>query len=185
MLMKWKLAILILILSIWPLVLASGVTTYEAPVEPVVAQKKPLPELKTYEPQVTDIDIELLHSQVNAYRAENGLNKLVVDPRLNVSATEKCNDMVVRNYWSHDAPDGTEPWTFIKKQFRSYYAAGENLAYGHKNADTTLISWQQSPSHNANMLDRKWTHTGYNVCKSNAYVNGGKAIIVVQHFIAV
>src|SRR4051812_16455532 len=48
----------------------------------------------------------------NEERAKVGDTPLAYNVQLEASANNKCADMVMRNYWSHNAPDGTEPWAF-------------------------------------------------------------------------
>lgn len=107
---------------------------------------------------------------------------LSLNPLLSQSALNKCNDMVRRDYWSHKDPKGNEPWEFIKP-LTDYQAAGENLAYGHADAESVVTGWINSPGHNENLLNKDFTDVGFGVCLSENYVNEGRQVIVVQHFI--
>lgn len=90
--------------------------------------------------------------------------------------------MAKRNYWTHNTPEGVEPWEFMKRQAIHYIYAGENLAYGFTDVNTTVDSWMKSPSHKKNILTDTFTHVGYAVCKSDNYQNNGEQLIIVQHF---
>jgi uncharacterized protein YkwD len=135
------------------------------------------------EPEVSDIDQNVLLTDTNAHRAENGLPALILDDRLNKSALDKCNDMSAKYYWEHIAPDGTKPWYFIKKQNISYRKAGENLATKYVLARPIVIGWANSPTHNENLLDPEYSRVGFGVCKSKDATNNKTVLIVVQHFV--
>jgi len=127
-----------------------------------------------------DIELTSLGQFVNDERGKAGLQPLTRDPLLDKSAQEKCDDMVAKDYWSHDAPDGSTPWDFIKK-YNVYSVAGENLAYGWRDASSIVAGWMNSPEHRKNILDGDFTNVGYAQCKSNNYQAKGKQTIVVQH----
>lgn len=102
-----------------------------------------------------------------------GLPPLELNENLNKSAAIKCNDMVTRNYWGHDSPDGKKPWDFIKP-FTQYKEAGENLAKSLSSAKIATDAWMNSETHKANLLKPTFTDVGYAVCGDH----------IVQHFIA-
>ncbi len=132
-----------------------------------------------------NIDIYELWQYANKAREDDGLQDLVLDVRLNNSALEKCRDMVSRNYWSHNTPDGMLPWTFIQKAGIKYKKAGENLAYGFKDSKSVIDGWMKSTTHRDNILDDTYTNEGFAVCESGNFLNEGHEIIVVQHFIGI
>lgn len=132
---------------------------------------------------VNDIDLYSLWTLVNNERISAGLKPLSLNPQLDKSGQAKCDDMVARNYWSHNTPDGLEPWTFIEAENVNYYKAGENLAYGSADAQAVVNNWMLSPEHRANILDKSYTDVGYAKCISYNYLDQGPQVIVVQHFI--
>lgn len=139
-------------------------------------QQKPL--------KTSSIDINVLFNETNQARSKNGLARLSLNPGLNDSATDKCLDLVRRDYWSHNAPDGVKPWTFIEHHVDNYSAAGENLAYGFDSAAETVEGWMASSGHRKNIVDKHYTDVGFGVCKSDDYVGQGQKLIIVQHFIS-
>lgn len=145
----------------------------QAATENSQAQKKP---------EIKDIDIAELHKLVNDYRVKNGKTPLAYEPKLALSAQDKCNDMVAKDYWSHNAPDGTTPWHFIKQYLPNYIKAGENLAERYKDARGVYLGWENSQMHNKNLVDGEFNSVGYSVC-SDLDTQGytGVSIIVVQH----
>src|SRR5687767_6775924 len=68
----------------------------------------------------TDVSISGLLSATNQQRAANGLGSLALNSQLNSGAQAKANHMVAHNYWSHTAPDGTEPWYFFTQAGYNY-----------------------------------------------------------------
>ena len=137
---------------------------------------------------VSDIDPAILLGDTNKHRIANSLVPVTTNALLTQSAQAKCNDMVTRDYWSHNTPDGQEPWVFMIQAGYSYRLAGENLSYGYKNASEIVVGWINSPSHNENLLQPKFREIGFGICLSESFTgnpNLGKpsrAIIVVQHF---
>lgn len=137
---------------------------------------------------VSDIDPAILLGDTNKHRIANNLVPVTTNDKLTQSAQAKCNDMVTRDYWSHNTPDGQEPWVFMIQAGYSYNSAGENLSYGYNKASEIVVGWINSPTHNENLLQPKFTEIGFGVCLSESFTgnpNLGKparAIIVVQHF---
>lgn len=124
------------------------------------------------------ITVEELWRLTNAERAKADASELALNPQLNQSAQAKCHDMVEKNYWSHNAPDGTEPWVFIQDQGLLYDRAGENLASSFTDTHTVVHAWLVSPAHRDNMLDVEYDQVGFGICKSSSQT------FVVQHLIA-
>jgi hypothetical protein len=88
--------------------------------------------------------------------------------------------MIARNYWSHNTPDGTEPWWFFTQAGYSYTNAGENLAYGFSDSASTVDAWMNSAGHRANILG-SYTEVGFGVA-SGANYQGGENTVVVAHY---
>lgn len=129
-----------------------------------------------------DIDLNRLWKLVNIERATAKLAPLMLDVKLEQSAQAKCNDMVARNYWSHNTPDGKEPWMFFDHANVNYEKAAENLAYGQSTAAKTVEQWMSSPEHRTNILDRSFTEVGYAKCYSQQFIDGLPEVVIVQHF---
>ena len=105
---------------------------------------------------------EEVFSQLNNYRASNGLSKLVLDERLTAAAMERAVESSIA--FSHTRPNGTACNTAFP--FSGTWA--ENLAAGQRNASAAMTSWKNSSGHNKNMLNTKVTHVGIGC----AYVDG-------------
>jgi uncharacterized protein YkwD len=127
------------------------------------------------------VDLNSVYSLVNTERSKLGLSVLINDPLIALSAQEKCADMVAKDYWSHNAPDGTTPWEFIKRH-NVYRTAGENLAYGFKTPDAVVKGWMASPGHKKNIVNPLFNRVGYAECEYPKTSKEGENTLVVQMF---
>lgn len=119
-------------------------------------------------------------SMTNTYRQTKSLQPLRESELLNASACHKADDMIARDYWSHDAPDGTKPWVFFQKVGYGYQKAGENLAYGFTSARSTVDGWINSPTHEANLVG---DYTELGICvRGPVQYQGGEHYVIVAHY---
>jgi uncharacterized protein YkwD len=131
----------------------------------------------------TEMSRSGLLSNTNTQRSNNGKASLAINDKLNASAQAKANDMVARNYWAHNTPDGQQPWIFFDAQGYAYTKAGENLATGYATTYDTIIGWMNSPTHRANMLDSTFTEVGFGFANSANYIEGNTNMtIIVAHY---
>jgi uncharacterized protein YkwD len=105
---------------------------------------------------------------VNQKRASHGLVKLRVNSKLETAARAHSKEMGSKQYFSHDSASGE---TFARRVIRygytrsgySYWAAGENIAWGsglYATANAVVNSWMKSPAHRAVILTRKFRDVG-------------------------
>lgn len=134
------------------------------------------------EQQISDINVETALALTNTERKNAGVKPLTIDPRLSRSAQNKCNDLVARNYYSHNGPDGKTPWHFITEQGINNVAMAENIDRNVDSAQNLITDWLNSPGHKANIDSAKYNLVGFGVCKSADYTGQGPQVIVVQHF---
>ncbi|MFL0197430.1 CAP domain-containing protein [Clostridium sp. WILCCON 0269] len=119
---------------------------------------------------------------VNVERSKNGLSALKANNELSKVATIKAQDMIDKGYFDHTSPTYGSPFDMMKKFGISYTAAGENIAYGQKNAAEVMNSWMNSPGHRANILNSNFTEIGVGVAKDKngtpywvqMFINPGK-----------
>ncbi len=130
----------------------------------------------------THVSIDGLLTSTNQQRAANGVASLGLNSALNTAAQAKANDMVSRNYWSHQTPDGQQPWIFINNTGYKYLSAGENLAYGFMTSNATVTGWMNSPTHKSNMLSSNFTEVGFGIANSPNYVNNGQQTVIVAMY---
>jgi len=125
--------------------------------------------------QRTDLEAQMLQL-VNDERKARGLRIVAPDDKLRLAAAEHATDMFTRGYFSHNTPDGIDPFKRMKKIGIRYTSAGENLAHSYdlNAAHTGLMN---SPGHRANILNKKFGKIGI------AIMDGGeKGLMVVQEF---
>ncbi len=128
----------------------------------------------------SDISAESLLVATNNARSKNNLATLSPNEALNQAAEAKAADMIKRDYWAHNGPDGTEPWVFIQAAGYSYASAGENLARNFNSVDATVDAWMASPDHRANLLENKYQDVGFAV--AHGQVGGRPADIIVAMY---
>ncbi len=127
-----------------------------------------------------DISTQELLRFTNLKREEAGLAPLTANYQLEEAASKKADDMFEKDYWAHDAPDGTTPWVFIKGAGYDYVYAGENLARGFVNSEDIVNAWMASPHHRENMLSENFNEVGFSVKAGK--LGGEDTFLVVQEF---
>ncbi len=130
----------------------------------------------------TSMSIDQLLVATNQQREQNNTTDLTLNQTLTAAAQAKANDMVARNYWSHNTPDGEEPWVFVNNAGYKYLKAGENLAYGFNTSNDTVIGWMNSPPHRENLLDKDFSDVGFGFANGSDYNNSGPETVVVAMY---
>jgi len=97
---------------------------------------------------------------LNQNRKNLGLKILSDNPVLDKAALLKAQDMIAKNYFSHQSPSGVSPWFWFKKVGYNYRYAGENLAVGFVDSDEVFRAWFNSPSHRENILNPNYKEVG-------------------------
>ncbi len=115
----------------------------------------------------------------NQQRASRNLGALTINAQLTSAAQAKAGDMAARNYWSHNTPDGKEPWVFIQQAGYNYSKAAENLAYGFTSNADTITGWMNSQKHRDNLLDADLREVGFGIVNAPSFQNEGPQTIVV------
>lgn len=140
------------------------------------------PQPKNVLGETSTVSALALLDSTNAVRRQMNEPELTINDKLAQAAQAKANDMVLRNYWSHDTPDGKTPWTFITTAGYSYQKAGENLAYGFTSAQDTLQGWMTSPTHRANVLGADYRNVGFGIASSQNYQGKGPETVIVAMY---
>lgn len=130
----------------------------------------------------TEMSIDQLLAATNEQRVANGAAPLKLNQKLSTAAQSKVQDMVSRNYWAHNTPDGQEPWVFFDAVGYKYFKAGENLAYGFSTSNATVVGWMNSPSHRENLLDSAFTEVGFGFANGENYNGSGPETIVAAEY---
>lgn len=140
--------------------------------------------LRQSAPQVlgvaTNITPQDLLLTTNQKRTENGLAPLALSGKLSSAASSKAQDMFVKDYWAHNAPDGTTPWTFFQLIDYNYIYAGENLAKNFNDSEGVVNAWMASTSHRENMLSARYDEVGFAVV--NGKLSNEETTLVVEFF---
>ena len=170
-------AIVILVLSIFSASSGSnsaidvkGVSTSQG--NSTSVSSKPTAELNDYENAVA--------AYINDYRVANGLNAIAYEPTLTYVAKYRSQDLIDRNYWSHYTPEGTTVFNIFKADGVKYKIGGENLGQATPadigTPEAFMNAWENSPSHNANMLRQGYNYIGVGMVES------GDRIVVTTVF---
>lgn len=116
----------------------------------------------------------------NAERADAGLVALTSNPQLTLAAQAKAEDMAARGYFSHEGPDGKEPWQWVAEAGYDYAYAGENLAVRFYDSADVVEAWMESPSHRANVVKGVYRDIGIGI--ADGVYEGQQTTFVVQYF---
>ncbi|MCA1060875.1 cell wall-binding repeat-containing protein [Rossellomorea aquimaris] len=118
-----------------------------------------------------------LRDQANALRARHLIAPLKEDKEAREVARAHSKDMAVRNYFSHDNPEGLSPFQRLSKAGISYTSAGENIAAGQFNAIAVHDEWVNSAGHRKNILSPLFHNLGAGV-----YIGGEYGIYYTEDF---
>ena len=150
---------------------------------------------------------DTIYELTNQHRLAAGLQPLMRDAKIDSIARSHSQDMVDRNYFGHDTPEGWGPTDRgnaagypCRKDYGSYYTYGlaENIhgiTHHYVGSDAAQIGhtlvdgqgrqggWMDSSGHRANILDTQWDRIGVGVAvdHDNAH-NDGLYIIATQNF---
>ena len=130
----------------------------------------------------TNLSPSGLLANTNLSRTENNEIPLSINSDLMKAAQAKANDMVKLNFWSHNTPNGTTPWTFISNSGYLYQSAGENLAYGFISSQAVMLAWMNSPEHRVNILNPDYRNVGFGIANSPNYQGKGPETVVVAMY---
>ena len=128
-------------------------------------------------PQATFNDYEnAVAALINSYRTSSGLNAIAYEPTLTYIAKVRSQDLMDRGYFSHYTPEGTNVFDLFRANAISFKIGGENLGQAMPAAIGTpeafLGAWQNSASHNANML-----RSGYNYIGVGMVENANRIVV--------
>jgi hypothetical protein len=124
-----------------------------------------------------NVSIEALLDEANKARRKDGLSDLSLSQKLNQAAYLKATDMFEKQYWGHNAPDGTKPWKWFIEVDYGYTKAGENLAKNFYTAEAVTTAWMDSVEHRKNILEPDYTEVGFAV--ASGMLDGQQTTIVV------
>ena len=106
----------------------------------------------------------------NSYRAQIGLPPLRVSMQLERVAQSHGEDMVRNDFFSHWGSDGSDIGDRALRDGYGYCVIAENIAQGHRSANSVAKGWMKSAGHRRNMLDRSVTEIGVTRSRQNTWV---------------
>jgi uncharacterized protein YkwD len=110
-----------------------------------------------------------LHNEI---RRHHHLPTFCVHPTLEKTARDHSEDMIRKDYFSHDTKGRNETAEQRIKRFGytpqgfSFYMVGENIAYGsgtYGEPNSIMNSWMKSTDHRHNILNGKYREIGIGV----------------------
>ncbi|MDP9486648.1 MAG: CAP domain-containing protein [Actinomycetota bacterium] len=138
-------------------------------------------DLNTTEKRTLD-----LHNQT---RAGNGLPALCVQPTLTKAARAHSQEMLDKDYFSHNSYNGETSGARLKRfgytlAGYSYYTVGENIAWGSGSSgspDAIFKSRMNSTGHKANILNKNFREIGIGA-RTGTYKNYAGATMYTVDF---
>ncbi len=139
----------------------------------------------------SDIIEKRVHELINQERSNYGLKSISWDEKLASIAKAHSQDMVNRDYYSHDSPEGI---SFSDRYSKAGYncqiqistnkfsLGGENINYlegyyyDEKIASAAVNSWMNSEGHKQNILTKYFKNEGIGVAIS------GNEVYITQNF---
>ncbi len=122
------------------------------PHRPVTAAPEPM--------AIEDPVVRDLVTRVNAHRKRIGCRPLIWDARIAAVAQRHSRNMARKGFFAHEDTDGRSPFDRLDRASIVFRKAGENLAFGQRDAPTVLRSWLDSRGHRANLEDCEYTRHG-------------------------
>lgn len=129
------------------------------------------------------LDPEQIITLTNEERGHEGLSSLSADPLLTAMAEEKAKDMIARQYFAHESPDGVDVSGLADKFGYQYRYIGENLALGDLGTSVGVVTgWMNSPGHRKNILNPNYTEIGVAAVRGPLNSEGRDVWYAVQEF---
>lgn len=115
---------------------------------------------------------------INKKRLENELSIYIISDKLNTAADKKAEDILNKNYWSNNAPDGTTPWTYIANSGYSYNYSSLLLGKGFYNTSNLMNAWMNDKTNKDNILSKNHTDIGVSIKSGNLQGESTKIAVV-------
>jgi len=104
--------------------------------------------------------------QMNAIRAQYGLQPLRANPGLGAAADQHSREMGVDGYFDHNSANGAAFWSRVAHWYPASgfarWEVGENLVWSSPDLSPASVVdlWMHSPEHRANILNPRWRDLG-------------------------
>jgi uncharacterized protein YkwD len=105
---------------------------------------------------------EEIYRLTNVERVKVGMAPFIRDDHLEMIEQAHCRDMALRDYLSHETPEGFDPAQRLEAVYQQPpdFSFGENFAAGHQSPADVVTAWMQTPQYRANILDSNLTFMG-------------------------
>jgi uncharacterized protein YkwD len=133
-------------------------------------------------------DIEKVRAEmlarVNAERRKAGARPLRANARLDQAAQRHAEDMLARDYFAHESPEGKTVRDRAKAAGYDWRMIGENIASGQFSVEEVMDTWMNSPGHRRNILEPGFRELGIGLArgKSGKGGQGGYQVTWAQAF---
>src|SRR5262249_27006848 len=123
-------------------------------------EKAPTGALAGRDYTATRLDAEKARDLLNAYRKQNGLKPVKLQPALTEAARAHARDLAKWDRISHFGSDRSNPWDRVKRAGYHAKMAAENVGTGQATIEEVMKGWEASPGHNKNLLLADAEHMG-------------------------
>ncbi len=106
------------------------------------------------------LDMSEAQQLINAYRSEQGLKPLKLDPLLTAAAKAHSRDLAKHDRISHYGSNGSSPWDRVTAAGYKARVAAENVGTGQASLSEVIKGWKASEGHNKNLLLADAEHMG-------------------------
>lgn len=97
---------------------------------------------------------------LNAIRAAHGVPAVAYDDGLNATAKAKVEDLITRQYFGHDTPDGQAFYALPFKTRPGLKFYGENIGQCYTSQEAMFKAYEASPGHLKNIIDPNYKLLG-------------------------
>jgi uncharacterized protein YkwD len=101
-----------------------------------------------------EVDAAMARDMIGAYRGNNGLSRLALDPDLQAAAQAEADAMAAA-----DKPSSGDAFK-ARLSASGFTAPAANLSAGYHTLAEAFSGWRESPQHNRVLLDPKATRIG-------------------------
>lgn len=130
-----------------------------------------------YEALMNSFEIQTFNI-TNALRAKRGLTSFTWEEKAVAAARLHSLDMVERNFFSHENPDGESPFDRMEAQGINYdVRAGENIAKGYPDAIHSVQGWFNSTTGHREAILADYDYLGVGV-----WIDTDKGMYITQNF---
>ncbi len=127
------------------------------------------------------VSVESIHLHTNLERYRAGEGMLTRHPLLDVVAERKARDILTRQYFAHESPDGVYAADVAEEVGYAYLSIAENLALGtFTHGSDVVAAWMASRGHRENILTSGFSDIGLAALRGDY---GGRDVwVAVQIF---